>query len=62
MKSHKSIACIDFVNVNVALNSHAYKKNLSSILWFVEKYICFVALLNPLNQATYDHIMIILAF
>ena len=25
MKSYKNIACIDFVNVNIALNSHAYK-------------------------------------
>ena len=27
MKSYKNIECIDFANVNVALNSHAYKEN-----------------------------------
>ena len=27
MKSYKNIACIDFVNVNIALNAHAYEKN-----------------------------------
>ena len=26
MKSYKDIAYIDFVNVNIALNSHAYEK------------------------------------
>ena len=32
MKIYKNIVCIDFVNVNVALNSHAYKENYSFIL------------------------------
>ena len=27
MKSYKNIPCIDFVSVNVALNSYAYKEN-----------------------------------
>ena len=31
MKSHKNIACIDFANVNVALNLHAYKENYSQV-------------------------------
>ena len=26
MKSYKYIACIDFVNVSIALNSHAFEK------------------------------------
>ena len=27
MKNHKNIACMDFVNVNIALNSRRYEEN-----------------------------------
>ena len=41
MKIYKNIACIDFVNVNIALNSYAYEKFYTRI---IEKYVSFVAL------------------
>ena len=53
MKSYKNIAHIDFANVNIALNSHAYKENQNFILEFIKKYIFFVAFLNTLKQDTY---------
>ena len=31
MKSHKNIACIDFANVNLALNLNVYKENYSQV-------------------------------
>ena len=44
IKNYKNTACIDFVNVNIALNSHVYEKKQSCILEFIEKYVSFVAL------------------
>ena len=43
MKNYKNIGCGDFVNINIALNSHAYEENYSFIKEFM-KNICFVAL------------------
>ena len=42
MKSHKNIACIDFANVNVALNLHAYKHDIFYELYelFDLQHIC----------------------
>ena len=39
MKNYKSIACIDFVNVNIALNSHAYEK--TRVFTRVHKIVVF---------------------
>ena len=45
LKSSENITSIDFVNVNIALNSHAYEKNQQNfILEFIERYVSFVAL------------------
>ena len=45
LKSSKNITSIDFVNVNIALNSHAYEKNQQNfIIKFIERYVSFVAL------------------
>ena len=43
MKNYKNIACIDFVNVNIALNLHSYEESLSFILEFIKR-VSFVAL------------------
>ena len=48
MKNYKNIACIDFVNVNIALNSHAYEGNLSFILEFIKRCIFFCSLTHEI--------------
>ena len=57
MKSHKSIACIDFVNVNVALNSHAYKKKLEFYTMARRKiHCCSFKSFKPSHLRSYhDH-------
>ena len=32
MESYKNIACVDFVNVNIPLNSYAYEKTQHHLL------------------------------
>ena len=50
MNSYKNITCIDLVNVNIALNSHACEEFYTR----VHGKICvFCCSLNPLNRSTY---------
>ena len=50
VKNYKSIACTDFLNVNIALNLHSYEENvefyMSSYEFLLEfiKSLSFVAL------------------
>ena len=72
MKYYKNIACIYFVNVNIALNSYAYEENQSFMLEFIQKVyfsLLFVSW-NPrhlfmIRSQSYSHIsynIIILIF
>ena len=47
MKSYKNIACLDFVDVNVALNSHAYEKKQQSFT------LEFLLLFKSFKRETY---------
>ena len=63
MKYDKNIACIYFVNVNIALNSYAYEENQSFMLEFIQKVYFSLLFLswNPrhlfmIRSRSYSHI------
>ena len=49
----KNISCKDFVNVNIALNSHCYKKKLEVYTGVQRKISTVCYSLSPLKEYTY---------
>ena len=54
MKNYNNIASMDFVNVNIALNSHAYEK--SFLLEFIKKMYLLLFFKSKSEALIYDHI------
>ena len=51
----KNVACLDFVNVTIALNSHAHEQKFSFILEFIKK----MYLLLPFKSKNLRHLFMI---
>ena len=51
----KHVACIDFVNVTITLNSHAHEEKFSFILEFIKK----MYLLLPFKSQNLRHLFMI---